>query len=338
MGARATGNGTIARPLTHVVVFVLGVLFTPLAADAQPVSKQYTIGYLSISAHERVAHLLKALEEGLRDLGYVEGRNVSFQGRFADGKPDRLPALAADLVERNVSLIVAYGATSARAAKNATATIPIVMLVHPDPMSAGLIGSMAKPGGNVTGLARLSQELSAKRLELLRDAVPGLSRVVVLWFVGSKDGERSVQEVEKAARPLGVQVQVIGVNGPGELEAAFAAMKQGAAEALITVPSTLFFDNHPTIVALTGKHRLPAIFPDSEYADAGGLMAYGARLSDEFHRAATYVDRILKGAKPADLPVEQPTKFDFVINLKTAKAFGLAIPPSTLTRADRVLR
>ena len=269
--------------------------------------------------------------------GYTEGRNVTFERRFADGQPERLPVLAENLARLKLSIIVAYGATAARAAKNATADIPIVMMVHPDPVSAGLVASMSKPGGNVTGLARLSQELSTKRLELLKDAIPGLSRVALLWYPGSRDGERSVQEIERAARPLGVHIQVLEIRSPGDLEAAFAGMKHGHADALITVPSTMLLDHHPAIAALSAKHRLPGIFPDSEFVEAGGLMAYGARLSDEFHRAAIYVAKILKGAKPAALPVEEPTRFEFAINLKTAKALGLAIPPSTLIRADRVL-
>ena len=315
-----------------------GFLALPLAATAQQAQKRYTIGCLSISSHERVAHLLNALERGLRDLGYFEGQNVAFQRRFADGESERLPALAADLVQLNSNIIVAYGATSARAAKNATNTIPIVMLVHPDPVSAGLVASMAKPDGNVTGLARLSEELSAKRLELLKDAVPRIYRFAVLCYLGSQDSQRSVQHVEAAARPLGVQVQVLGVNSPSDLEPAFTAMKHGDSDGLITVPSTMLFDNNPAIAALAGKYGLPAIFPDSEFAESGGLMAYGARLSEEFHHAATYVSKILKGAKPADLPVEQPTKFRLVINLKTAKALGLTIQQSVLLRADEVIQ
>jgi putative tryptophan/tyrosine transport system substrate-binding protein len=337
MSARATEGKMVAGLRALVVVFVLGVLVAPVGVDAQQASKSYTIGFLSISPHERVAHLLRALEEGLRDLGYAEGRNVAFVHRFADGQPERLPALAENLVQLKPSIIVAYGATAARAAKRATADIPIVMMIHPDPVSSGLVASMAKPGGNVTGLARLSQELSVKRLEILKDAMPGLSRVAVVWYQGSRDGERSVHEIEKAAQPLGVQVQVFGIRGPGDLETAFAGMKHAHADAVITVPSTMLFDNHPVIAALAAKHRLPGIFPDSEFVEAGGLMAYGARLSDEFRRAAMYAAKILRGAKPADLPVEEPTKLEFVINLKTAKALGRVIPPSTLIRADRVL-
>lgn len=338
MSARATDGKIVVIPLTLIVGVVLGVLGAPLGSDAQPAPKQYTIGYLSISRHERVAHLLRALEAGLHDRGYTEGRNLTFEHRFADGQPERLPMLAENLVRLKPSVIVAYGATAARAAKNATADIPIVMMAHPDPVSAGLVASLSQPGGNITGLARLSQELSAKRLELLKDAIPGLSRVALLWYPGSRDGERSVQEIERAARPLGVHIQVLGIHSPDDLEAAFAAMQHGHAEALITVPSTMLFDNHPAIVALSAKHRLPAIFPDFEFVEAGGLMAYGARLSDEFHRAAIYVAKILQGAKPADLPVEQPTKFVLGLNLKTAKVLGLTIPPHLLMLADEVLQ
>ena len=321
-----------------ISVFVLGVLFMPVATDAQQAPKQYAIGYLSISPHERVAHLLKALEGALRDLGYTEGRNVTFERRFADGQPERLPALAENLVRLKPNVIVAYGATAARAAKNASSDIPIVMMVHPDPVTAGLVTSMSKPAGNVTGLARLSQELSAKRLALLKEAVPGLSRVAVLWYPGSRDGERSLQEIENAARPLGVQVHVFAIHRSADLEAAFTAMKHERADGLVTVPSTMLFDNHPSIAALSAQHRLPAIFPDSEFVTAGGFMAYGAPLSVEFQRAATYVAKILKGAKPADLPVEEPTRLELAINLKTAKALDLAVPPSVLIRADQVLK
>ena len=236
-----------------------------------------------------------------------------------------------------MSLIVAYGATSTRAAKDATAGIPIVMIVHPDPVSAGLVASLAHPGGNITGLARLSQELSAKRLALLKEAVPGLTRVAALWYSEGRDGERSLQQIEAAARSLGLQVHVRGIRKSSELESAFSAMKEGRADGLITVPSTMLSDNRTTIAEQALKQRLPAISPEKEFVEANGLMAYGANLADEFRRAAAYVDKILKGAKPADLPVEQPTKFELVINLKTAKALGLAIPHSLLLRADHVI-
>ena len=313
-----------------------GLLAAPLAAEAQP-GKVWRIGYLSISPRESVAHLLKALEGRLRELGYREGRNVVFEPRFADGTLARLPELAADLVRRRMDIIVTYGATSTRAAKDATARIPIVMIVHPDAVSAGLVGSLGHPGGNITGLARLSEELSAKRLELLKEAVPRLSRAGLLWYPGSKDGERSLHETEAASRSLGVEVQPVAVRDSGELQAAFATIREQQGDGLITVPSTMLSDNRALIANLAERNRLPGSFPEREFVDAGGLMSYGASLSDQFQRAATYVDKILKGAKPGDLPVEQPTKFELVINLKTAKALGLTIPPALLARADQVI-
>ena len=314
------------------------LLAAPLATEGQQTGKVWRIGYLSISPRESVAHLLKALQEGLRELGYSEGRNVVFEHRFADGTLARLPELAADLVSLRMNIIVAYGATSTRAVKDATAAIPIVMMVHPDAVSAGLVASLAHPGGNVTGLARLSEELSAKRLELLKEAVPRVSRAAILWYPGSKDGERSLHETETAARSLGVKVQPVGIRDPGEFRVAFASIREQHGDGLVTVPSTMLSDNRTLIANLAARHRLPAIFPEREFVDAGGLMSYGASLSDQFHRAATYIDKILKGAKPADLPIEQPTKFELVINVNTAKALGLTIPPSLLGRADEVIQ
>jgi len=322
--------------LAVILALGIGLTLAPAAAEAQQAGKVRVIGFLSISSHEHIAYPLRALEEGLRELGYVEGQHVTFERRFADGKPERLPELARELLLR-VSIIVAYGATSTRAAKNATAAIPIVMIVHPDPVSAGLVASLAHPGGNITGLARLSQELSAKRLALLKEAVPGLSRVAALWYSESRDGERSLQQIEAAAKSLGLQVQVRGIRNPNELESAFSAMKEGRADGLIIVPSTMLSDNRTTIAQLALKQRLPAIFPEKEFVEADGLMAYGANLAGEFRRAANYVDKILKGTKPADLPVEQPTKFELVINLKTAKALGLTIPQSLLLQATEVI-
>jgi putative tryptophan/tyrosine transport system substrate-binding protein len=306
-------------------------------ADAQQARKPRLIGFLSISPRDQVAHLLRALDEGLRELGYAQPRDVTFESRFADGKPERLPGLVGELVRFNVDLMVAYGATSARAAKNATATIPIVMLVHPDPVSAGLVASLAHPGGNVTGLARLSQELSAKRLALLKETVPAISRTAVLWYAASPDAQRSAQETETAAHGLGVNIRAFPIRDSGALDSAFVGMIEWRADSLVVVPSSVLWDHRSAIVRLAEKHRLAAIYPEHEFVEAGGLMAYGASLPDQFRRAATYVDKILKGAKPADIPIEQPTKLDLVINLKTARALGLMIPPSLLLRADHVI-
>jgi putative tryptophan/tyrosine transport system substrate-binding protein len=309
----------------------------PLSGRAQQPNKVRRIGLLSISPRSQVLHLLVSLEDGLRELDNVRDRDVAFETRFADGQPNKLPALADELVRLNVDLIVAFGATAARASQNATTTIPIVMLVHPDPVSAGLVASLAHPGGNVTGLARLSQELSAKRVELLKEMVPKLSRAAVLWYAGSRDAERSMQETETAASKLGVHVRSFPVRSLSEIDGAFNAMTEWSTGALVVVPSSVLWDDRTNIMRFASKHQLFSICPEREYVEAGGLIAYGASLRDQFRRAAVYVDKILKGTKPADLPVEQPTKFELVINLKTAKALGLEVPPTLLARADEVI-
>jgi putative ABC transport system substrate-binding protein len=274
----------------------------------------------------------------MRELGWGEGENIAFEPRWAEGQVERLPELATALVQRNVHLIIAYGATATRAAQHVTSTIPLVMIVHPDPVAAGLVASFAQPGGNITGVARVSQELSAKRLELLTEAIPGLSHVAVLWQPGSQDRERSLALTHAAAQSRGVQLHPIAVHDPREFEEAFSAIARHHVGGLITVPGTMFGDHRAVIADLAAKHLLPAIFPEKEFVDAGGLMSYGTSLLAQFRRAAYYVDRILKGTKPADLPVEQPMKFELVINLKTAQALGLTIPPTLLFQADEVIR
>ncbi|HEV8458500.1 MAG TPA: ABC transporter substrate-binding protein, partial [Methylomirabilota bacterium] len=286
-------------------------------------------------------HRQEAFRQGLRDLGYVEGRNVVIEYRDAEGNVERLPALAAELVALKVDVIVVGGTPAVLAAKQATKTIPIVFTVAADPVADGLVTSLARPGGNVTGLSNLGPELVGKCLEQLKQAVPGVSRVAVLWQPGAF-GERTekdmLKEAEVAARALGVRPQFVEARGPDDFDRAFSDMTRARAGALTVLLSPMFFNERRRLVDLAAKNRLPAVYQVREFVDAGGLMSYGANLADLVRRAATYVDRILKGAKPGDLPVEQPTKFELVINLKTAKALGLTIPQSVLGRADEVIQ
>ena len=311
----------------------------PVAASAQQAAKIARIGYLATNLAAG-PHLREAFLQGLRDLGYVEGRNVVIEYRDAEGKLERLPALAAELVALKVDVIVAASTLAALAAKQATRTLPIVFAAAGDPVASGLVTSLARPGGNVTGLSILAPELVGKCLELLKQAVPGVSRVAVLWQPGAL-GERTekdmLKEAEVAARALGVRLQFVEARGPADFDRAFSDMTRARAGALTVLASVMFFSERRRLVDLAAKNRLPAVYPLREFVDAGGLMSYGPNVADLFRRAATYVDKILKGAKPADLPVEQPTKFELVINLKTAKALGLTIPPSLLARADEVI-
>jgi putative ABC transport system substrate-binding protein len=317
-----------------------GLLAAPLAAEAQQAAKIARIGYLAGSLAGN-PHLPEAFRQGLRDLGYVEGRTVVIEYRDAEGKLERLPALAVELVALKVDVILAGGTPQALAAKQATRTLPIVFAAHADPVGSGLVTSLARPGGNVTGLSLLAPELVGKRLEQLKQAVPGVNRVAVLWEPGAyvELTERDIlKETEVAARALGVRLQFVEARGPADFDRAFSDMTRARAGALTVLPSTMFIIERRRLVDLAAKNRLPAVYTSREYVDAGGLMSYGPNIADLFRRAATYVDKILKGAKPGDLPVEQPTKFELVINLKTAKALGLTIPPSVLSRADEVLQ
>ena len=317
-----------------------GLLAAPLAAEAQQAAKGARIGYLA-SNLAAGPHLHEAFRQGLRDLGYVGGRNLVIEYRDAGGKLDRLPALAAELVALKIDVIVAAGGTpAALAAKQATRTLPIVFTAAADPVTDGLVPNLARPGGNVTGLSLLFPELVGKCLELLKQAVPGVSRVAVLWQPGGL-GERTEKDMLKeagvAARALGVRLQFVEARGLADFEGALLDMTRARAGALTVLPSPTFLYERRRLVDLAAKNRLPTVFPLRDYVDAGGLMSYGPNLADLYRRAATYVDKILKGAKPGDLPVEQPTEFELVINLKTAKALGLTIPPSLLGRADQVI-
>jgi putative tryptophan/tyrosine transport system substrate-binding protein len=311
----------------------------PLGASTQQAAKVPRIGYLTgnLAANP---HTREAFLQGLRDLGYVEGRNLEIEYRDVEGKYERLPALAAELVALKVDVILAAGTPQPLAAKQATRTIPIVFAGAADPVGSGLVTSLARPGGNVTGLSLLSPELVGKCLEQLKQAVPGVSRVAVLWQPGGS-GERTEKDMlngaEGAGRALGVRLQFVEARGPADFDRAFSDMTTARAGALTVLASNMLLGERRRLVDLAAKNRLPAVYPLREFVDAGGLMAYGPDLADVFRRAATYVDKILKGAKPAALPVEQPTKFELVINLKTAKALGLRIPAVLLARADEVI-
>ena len=310
------------------------MLVTPLAVDAQQPIKVPRIGILRSGTAPDP--FVDAFRQGLRELGYTEGRTIHIEYRWAEGRDERLPGLAADLVRLGVDVIVA-GGTQALTVKHHTTTIPIVMAVAVDPVGAGLITSIARPGGNVTGLAYLSEELPGKWMELLKETLPRISRVAVLWHPATEGGQ--VRMSETAAASLGLRVHALQVQRSADLVAAFAEAQRRHADALIVLASPFFFAHRTRLGELAAKHRLPTMYHQQEYVvGSGGLMSYGPNLRDLFRRAATYVDKILKGAKPSDLPVEQPTKFEFVINLKTAKALGLTIPPAVLARADEVIQ
>ena len=330
------------RGVAVIAVLALSLLVAPLAAEAQQAAKVARIGYLSPNLATG-PHLREAFRQGLRDLGYVEGRNLVIEYRDAEGKVERLPALAAELVALKVDVIVTEGGNTVvpLAAKQATRTLPIVFATAADAVGSGLVTSLARPGGNVTGLDSLSTELVGKRLELLTQAVPGVGQVAVLWLPGVY-GERTEKEMltgaEVAARGLKVRVQFVeATRDPADLDRAFSDMTRARAGALTVLPNNMFRREHRRLLDLAARHRLPAVYPWRDLVDTGGLMSYGASLTDLSRRAATYVDRILKGAKPGDLPVEQPTKFELVINLKTARTLGLTIPPSVLSQADRII-
>ena len=308
-------------------------------AEAQQPKKVPRIGFLTGVSSPTNSARHEAFRQGLRELGYVEGKNIVIEYRSAEGKFDRLPALAAELVRLKVDIIVTGGGATTRAGKAATTTIPIVMTQDGDPVANGFVASLARPGGNITGLATLAPELSGKRLELLKEIVPRLSRVAVLGNSAQPGNAQTLREVELAAKAFGVQLQYLDVLGPKDIATAFRAAGKGQADAvLILSPGLVATSERPQIANLAVKSRLPVIYDRPEPVESGGLMSYGVSTADLDRRAAVFVDKILKGAKPADLPVEQPTKFEFVINLKTAKQIGLTIPPNVLARADRVIR
>jgi putative ABC transport system substrate-binding protein len=307
------------------------------AVRAQAPARVPRIGFLSPFSPSDTALWYQAFRLGLRDIGWVEGKNISIEYRHAEGRSDRLPDLAADLVRLKVDVIVAAASPAALAAQKATKTIPIVMASAGDPVALGLVESLARPGGNVTGLSQMGPELAGKRLELLKEMVPKLSRVAVLWNPQVAPSTLNWKEIQLPARQLGVQLHSLEVRSPDDFDKAFEDATRARAGAIFIIAAPLIVTNLKRIAGLAAKSRLPSIFQFSEFADAGGLVAYGADRADLFRRAATYVDKILKGAKPGDLPIEQPTKFELVVNLKTAKALGITIPQSVRFRADRVI-
>jgi putative ABC transport system substrate-binding protein len=322
-----------------VFVCLLPAVFLPaVLTGAQQSARVPRIGYLTAARLTAIANRTEAFRQGLRDLGYVERKNIVIEWRSPEGKPDRMPALAAELVRLKVDVIVSAGGGATRLAKEATSTIPIVMTQDRDPVGNRFVASLARPGGNITGLSTLSPEISGKQLELLKEIVPRLTRVALLGNSNSVGYALLINEMETAAKALRIQLPVFEVRDSKDIETAFQVASKGRADAVFVQGGPVFNSQRQQIAALAIKSQLPAIYDQPAYVEAGGLASYGVNFIDLDRRAATYVDKILKGAKPAELPVEQPKKFEFVVNLKTAKQIGLTIPPNVLARADRVIR
>jgi len=328
----------MARKTIIVVWLVALALALFRLAEAQQSTNVPLIGVLAAPSASFFSTRIGAFRQGLRELGYLEGKNISIEYRYAEGKLDRLPHLAAELVRLKVDVILTASEFGVLAAKNATRTIPIVFGVTEDAVASGLVSSLARPGGNATGLTVVAADLGGKRLELLKESFPRVARVGVLWPSGGPRGNLPFTELETAAKALGLMLQSLPVRGLDDIEPAFEAAKRAGAQALLTNPNPVINTQGDRIMEFAAKNRLPAMYPSSEFVEAGGLMSYAPSYPDVFRRAANYVDKILKGAKPAELPVEQPTKFEFVINLKTAKQIGLTIPPNVLARADKVIK
>jgi putative ABC transport system substrate-binding protein len=330
----------LMRLIGVAVTLTASLVLAPLAAEAQQAGQLYRIGLLGGSPPNSPGgqRAWDGFFRGLRELGYAEGQNILVEGRWYGERADRLPALASELVRLKVDVIVAGAAPAPEAARRITSTIPIVMANHNDPVGSGLVVSLARPGRNVTGMSTLAPELMGKRLQLLKEAIPGLSRVAVLSNPAVPSQTLELKEAKVAAGLLKVQLQLLEVRAPGEFAGAFSAMTKERADGVIIIVSSMFYAERARIAKLATESRVPTIYGVKEFADAGGLMTYGIDVHESFRRAATYVDKILKGAKPADLPVEQPTKFELVINLKTAKTLGLTLPQSLLVRADQVIQ
>jgi putative ABC transport system substrate-binding protein len=324
----------------NVFRFALTALLHALCLPvcAQQPTKVPRIGYLTAGSLSAISARIEAFRQGLRELGYVDGKNIVIEWRSVEGKADRLPGLAAELVRLKIDVIVTAGPQATHAAKEATVTIPIVMTFDSDPVGSGSVDSLARPGGNITGLSTLAPETSGKQLELLKEIVPRLSRVAVLGSSTTPGNAQSLKETELAAGILAVQLQYLDVRDPKDINTAFRATGKGRAESVIVLAGSVFNSRRTQIAELAVKSRLPAIYFSSEFVEDGGLMSYATDITDLDRRAATYVDKILKGTKRADLPVEQPKKFEFIINLKAAKQIGLTIPPNVLVRADRVIK
>ncbi len=317
-----------------------GVFARPFVASAQPTVALRRIGFLGAaeSSDTNFQRFLDAFRARLAELGHVEGRSIAIESRWAGGRYERLPELAAELVRLKVEVIVTAAVPAIRAAREATSTIPIVMAAVVDPVATGLVASLARPGGNVTGLSVMSPELVGKQLEMLKEVAPGVSRVAVLWNPTNGGNPPQLRAGEQAARALGIRLQPVEARGPADIDPAFDAMARGRAGGLIVLVDVLFRNQRIRITELAAARRLPAVYGLTEEAEAGGLMAYAPSFVDQYRRAAVYVDKILKGAKPGDLPIEQPTKFELVINLKAARALGLTVPPALLGRADEVIQ
>ena len=313
------------------------LLALPVSARAQQPARIPRIGILITASASSFSARVEAFRQRLRELGYVEGKNIFIEYRYAEGKLERLPDLAAELVRLQVDVIVTTGG-AVLAAKKASPTMPIVFAGAPDPVATGLVSSLARPGGNITGLSNIAQDLDGKRLELLKEAFPKVSRVAFLWFPGGTRGNLSLTEMEAVAKALGLKLQSLEVRGLDDFESAFARAKRERAQALITIPQSLINTQQRQVLDFGAKKRLPAMYPTSEWVEAGGLMSYGPNYTDLIRRAADFVDKILKGTKPANIPVEQPMKFEFVINLIAAKQIGVTIEPNVLVRADKVIR
>jgi ABC-type uncharacterized transport system substrate-binding protein len=336
-GGLGTGGRAITKRFAQLVLLALGVL-TALPGEAQQPSKMARVGYLEFGSAASSTPQFEAFRQGLRDLGWVEGQNIALEVRYAEGNQDRLPEFAVDLVRLKVDLIFASATPAALAAKRATTTIPIVIGFVADPIASGLVPRLARPGGNITGWTHLAGlELNAKRLDILKQAVPEATRIGALWNPANPIHAPSLKVIEAAARRLKVQLHPMAVQDPRELEGAFSAMAEERVQALTVPPDGMFLSHQARIIDLTAKHRIPTMYGVRELAKAGGLMAYGVNLPGMYRRGALFVDRILKGTKPGDLPVEQPTQFELIINLKTAKALGLRMPQSLLIRADQLI-
>jgi putative ABC transport system substrate-binding protein len=326
---------------TAFVLFSIAIAISisvALPVEAQQAKRIPHVGFVTAGSAATIASRIAAFRQGLHDLGYVEDKNIIIHWRFAEGKLERLPLLVAEVVRLNVDIILSAGSGVTHPAKNATATIPVVMAQDTDPVGNGFVASLARPGGNITGLSSYSAELNGKRLELLKDILPRLSRLAVLGYTSYPGNAQAVKQVELAAAPLGVKVQYVDILRPEDFEPAFRAAGQSRADAGLVLQSSLLNSHRKELADLAMKARLPVIYYAPEWTEAGGLVSYAASINDLYRRAAIFVDKILKGAKPGDLPVEQPTKFELVINLKTAKQIGLTIPPNVLARADKVIK
>ena len=333
---KAIGTSTKAKVFCFAISAILFAL--SFSVEAQQHAKIPLIGFLGATSPSSVTERTEALRQGLRELGYIEGKNIVIDWRYANGKAGQLPALAAELVRQRVDVIVTQGSTSTRAAQRATRTVPIVMTATADPVAEGIIASLAQPGGNITGLTTLAPELSGKRLELLKEAVPKASRVAVFFNPETVSTTSRWKEIETAAQPLELKLQPLEVRTPEDFAGAFKAAKKESAQAVIVFRVAVFTTHRERLINLASENKLPAMYELREFVEAGGLMSYSAHEAANYRRAAHYVDRILKGAKPADMALEQPTKFELWVNLRAAKQIGLTIPPNVLARADKVIR